>query len=102
MKRKRRVELHIERREISVFAGAGMFPGQSADLPRQDGTGLLPASHFACPTCGAVNMILLTDAVSSSGLDLAALNQGMQNGSVHFHRAPSGEWWICTKSFHQS
>jgi hypothetical protein len=47
-------------------------------------------------------VILLTDAVSSPRTDLAALNLGMQNGRVHFHLDPSGEWWICTESLQQS
>jgi hypothetical protein len=45
---------------------------------------------------------MLTEAVADKRLDLSALNQGMQDGSIHFHRSPSGEWWICTKSLHQS
>ena len=102
MRRKRRVELHIEHREISIFAAAGPVPGQTADLHLSDGTGLLQVRHAACPTCGSADLVLLTDAVAHDRLDLATLNQGMQNGSVHFHRSPSGEWWICTKSLHQS
>jgi hypothetical protein len=102
VKSKRRVELHIEHREISVFAGAGTLPAQPADPARQDGAGPLPAKQRTCPTCGSHDVILLTDAVSSPRMDLAALNLGMQNGKVHFHLAPSGEWWICTKSLHKS
>jgi hypothetical protein len=102
VRKKRRVELHIEHREISVFAGTGTAGGQPVDLANSDGTGLLHVRHTACPTCGSADLVLLTDAVSNGRLDLATLNQGMQNGSVHFHRSPSGEWWICTKSLHQS
>jgi len=46
--------------------------------------------------------VLLTDAVAHQHLDLATLNQGMQDGSVHFHRSPAGEWWICTQSLRQN
>jgi len=99
---KRRVELHIEHREISVFAGTGASPAQPVDPVRQDAAGPLPAKHRTCPTCGSQDVILLTDAVSSPRTDLAALNLGMQNGRVHFHLDPSGEWWICTESLQQS
>jgi hypothetical protein len=106
VKRKRRVELHIEHREISVFATPGQSVGtpygQPVDFPRSDGTGLLQVRHAACPSCGSADLVLLSDAVAHARVDLAALNQGMQDGSVHFHRSPSGEWWICTHSMHQS
>lgn len=62
---------------------------------------MLQVRHAACPTCGSPDLALLTDAVSQARLDLAVLNRGMQDGSVHFHRSPSGEWWICTKSLPQ-
>ena len=106
MTKKRRVEIHIEHSEISVFASSGSLAGQAADLRpdlrREDAAGLLHVRRADCPTCGSPSLVLLTEAVSHARLDLAALNQGMQDGSVHYHRSPSGEWWICTKSFQQS
>jgi hypothetical protein len=106
--RKRRIELYIEHREIYVFAGAGPLPGQTRqgqtkqgkaiDQPESGGTGTLQVRPTACPTCGSPDLVLLTDAIAHAHLALATLNQGMQDGSVHFHRSPSGEWWICTKS----
>jgi hypothetical protein len=102
VRRKRRVELHIEHREISVFAGTGPYPTPPINISTLDGAGLSQARQSACPTCGSSELVLMTDAVTNSRLDLATLNQGMQNGSVHFHRSPSGEWWICTRSLQQS
>jgi len=99
---KRRVELHIERREISVFAGSGALCAQPVDQARQDEAEPLPAKHRICPTCGSQDVILLTDAVSSPRMDLAALNLGMQNGKVHFHLATSGEWCVCAESLYKS
>jgi hypothetical protein len=100
--RKRRVELHIEHSEISIFAGAGPSPGISNDSPIADTLGLMQARHAVCPNCGSPDLVLLTDAVAHSRLDLSTLNQGMQDGSVHYHRSPSGEWWICSKSLQQT
>ena len=102
MRSKRRIELHIEHREISVFAVSGALPAQAADPAKQDEAADLTAKHRICPTCGSQDVIVLTDAVSSPRMDLAALNLGMQNGRVHFHLAPSGEWWICTQSLYKS
>lgn len=107
MRRKRRVEVHIEHREISIFTGGSAAAGRTADfyragLPTSDTTGVLQGGHAACPTCGSRDLVMLTEAVADKRLDLSALNQGMQDGSIHFHRSPSGEWWICTKSLHQS
>ena len=104
MRKKRRVELHIERREISIFAGPGFAPpsGLPVQFPSSDATGLLNVRHAACPTCGSADLALLADAVSNASLDLACLNQRMEDGSLHFHRSPSGEWWICNRSLQQS
>ena len=101
MRKKRRVELHIEHREISVFATSGSMPAYApahpSDLVPSDAS-LVEVRAAACPTCGSPNLVLLTDTVASDRLDLAALNQGMQDGSVLVHRSPSGEWWICARS----
>jgi hypothetical protein len=82
------------------------MPVQSAGYaPEQhltDSAALLPARHASCPTCASTDLVLLTDAVAHQHLDLATLNQGMQDGSVHFHRSPAGEWWICTQSLRQN
>lgn len=102
MKRKRRVEIQIEHREISIYSGAGPPPGQAVNFSASDGTGLMQVRHAACPACGSLDLALLTDAVARARLDLVALNQGMQDGSIHLHRSPSGEWWICNKSLQQT
>ena len=101
MRRKRRVELHIEHREISIFAGHGPPPEQTFAAPNSDTSGLIHSRNALCPTCGSPDLLLLTDAVAQANLDFTTLNQGMQDGSVHFHRSPSGEWWICKKSLNQ-
>jgi hypothetical protein len=98
VRKKRRLELHIERREISVFAR----PRQVTDLSSAEGADAMQMSQTACPTCGSKDLILLTEAVTQKHLDFALLNQGMQEGSIHYHRSNSDEWWICTKSQSQT
>ena len=102
MRKKRRVEIHIERREISVFASKRFSTEQALPLPQPDGPGLSPSGELVCPTCGAPDLVLLTSAVANDGQDLAVLKQGMQAGSIHFHRSESGQWWLCTRSLRQS
>jgi hypothetical protein len=100
VKKKRRVELHIEHREISIFARPGQSQRQVIEMPWPEGAGLSQIRRMACPNCGS-DLILLTDAVTHAHLDLALLTLGMQEGRIHFHRSNSGDWWICTKSFQQ-
>ncbi len=102
MGKKRRVELHIEHREISIFAGSPTLSGQTIDFRQSDPAGFFGVRHVSCPTCASSDLALSTDAVTHSSLDLSALNQRMQDVSVHFRRSPSSERWICTKSLHQS
>jgi hypothetical protein len=101
VRKKGRGELHIEHREVSIFAGGPAVSRQAIDFRQSDATRFLQVRQTACPTCGSPELQMLTDAVTNFRLDLAALNKGIQDGSVHFHRSPSGEWWICTKSLHQ-
>ena len=108
LKKKRRVELHIEHREITVFAGPGGMAGQQsprAACSPQASPGasseMLALSH-ACPVCGSFQLVPLAETVSSPGIDLRVLQQGMADGSVHLHRSPDGAWWICTASLKQS
>jgi hypothetical protein len=98
VRKKRRVELQIEHREVSIFTGPSR---QTIDFHQSDTTGSLQVGHAACPTCGSPELQMLSDAATNFRFDLAALNKGIQDGSIHFHRSHSGEWWICTKSLHK-
>lgn len=102
MRRRRRVEIQIERREIALYSGGGPLPAQVTNLSRPDGPGSPPVAHTSCPACGSPDLLPLADAVSYARLDLSLLNQGMESGSVHFHSSPSGEWWLCIRSLTQS
>jgi hypothetical protein len=102
MKKKRRVELQIERREISLFARAGGLMTQAALSTGPEVSGLRHMKPNACSTCGSTDLLLLADATASSGIDLGALQLGVENGSVHIHRSVTGEWWICMRSLQHS
>jgi hypothetical protein len=100
--KKRRVELHIEHDEISTFAGSPTLADPTIDFRQSDPASFFVVRHVSCLTNAISDLALSTDAVTHSSLDLSALNQRMQDVSVHFRRSPSSERWICTKSLHQS
>jgi hypothetical protein len=93
MKRKRRVSLQIEHREIALFASPpepqpGEAPGGQPVAARPE----------KCPVCGAPDMLPLADAVATAALSLAALHEGMQRNRFHLHYSPAGRWWVCKQS----
>ena len=102
MRRKRRVEIHIEHREISIFSSLAPPPAQSLNATTSGSGAILKVGSSTCPTCGSPELVLLTDAVTRASFDVTALNQGMRDGRIHYHRTPSGEWWLCAKSLAKS
>jgi hypothetical protein len=100
MKKKRRVELQIERREISLFARTRGMMTQAAVPTGPEVSGLRCVQPNSCPTCGSADLLLLADATGSLGLDLGTLQLGVETGKVHIHRSVSDEWWVCIRSLH--
>jgi hypothetical protein len=98
MNRRRRVEVQIEQREISLFAGSGANL-KNGPLP-MFGNVSGPCEFAACPTCGSPGMLLLAGAVAQQSLDLTALEHGAKSGAIHLHRSASGHWWVCAQSLH--
>jgi hypothetical protein len=98
VKRKRRVEIHIERREISVFGAPGFISAEPPGSSWPETSGLQCIRPPACPACGSPDLLLLAEAVSLAGLDVASLQTGIEKGRYHLHCSGSGEWWICRQS----
>jgi len=98
VKTKRRVEIHIERREVSVFAGSGVSAELAAASADPRAGGLERIRPAACPACGSADLLPLTEAVVLAGLDVAALQREIDSGRLHLHCSPSGEWWVCGQS----
>jgi hypothetical protein len=94
MKKKRRVVVQIEHCEFSMFAATG------AAQMGQDGSEPKPSKPEVCPTCGSAGMLPLAEAVLMGALNVATLQSGAENGSVHLHCAASREWWVCKQSLH--
>ncbi len=105
MKRTRRIQVEIARRELSIFA-AGEQPVAPAATPApglspalaENLSGLLESRPSACSICGATRMEALADALSQSAISIAALQQGIAGGEVHFQQSPAGTWWVCVES----
>ena len=95
VRKKRRVELHIERREISVFAGVGYPLEPVVNSEARERSGLWHAMPAVCPLCGSSELMLLAEAVARPETDLAALNLAFESGEVHAHRSADGDWWVC-------
>lgn len=102
MRRKRRVELHIEHREVSIFAAGPPVSRQAIDFRQLNATSLSPVIHPPNPSRGSLELQMFAGSVTNFRPDLAVLNGTMQNGSVPLHRSLSGERQICTESLHQS
>lgn len=98
VKKKRRVEIQIERREISLFSGP--TAGAPQTQASATGNGLSAERPAACPTCGSPNLLLLSEAVARGELQRVSLQTMVEAGSFHLHCSASGEWWVCATSIH--
>jgi len=101
VKKKRRVEFQIEHSEVSIFAAAGTLARRNSTPGSPDSSGLIHGKPERCPTCGSSAMLPLADSLSALAPDLSTLQQRINDGTVHLHRSPAGEWWICTQSLQQ-
>jgi hypothetical protein len=98
VKKTRRVEIQIERREISLFSGPAAGASQSQAAAAEIIRGAeRPA---ACPSCGSPNLLLLAEAVASGELQKVSLQSMIDAGSFHLHCSAAGEWWVCAPSIH--
>ena len=100
MKRKRRIEVQIERREVSVFSAFGntapVWPGSATT-----GSGLREMRPEVCPVCGAAEMVPLAEGMAAAGLAMAVFRDGLENSKFHLQHTGSGDWWVCRPSLEQ-
>jgi len=114
MKRRRRVEVRIERHELSIFAGppagsganpddnaeinSGGDPGTGLTTLERDRSGLRHIKPERCPMCGSTEMLLLADAIALDSSSVALLKEDLEKGRSHLHCSTSGDWWVCGQS----
>jgi len=121
VKRRRRLEIRVERHELSIYSGSAH--SGSARTPAQTSSpahppaanrviaaqlnpgGIqpdLPVQPEPCPICGAQRRLPLADAIAAATLTSNALKDGLEAGCFHLHCSRSGEWWLCSQSPHAS
>jgi hypothetical protein len=100
VKKRRRVEFQIEHREISIYASSSGLSGTVPSPTPTEIGGLLYLKPEICPTCGSPGMTPLAESLAALNTDLATLQRRINEGSVHLHRSPAGEWRLCTRSLH--
>lgn len=98
MKRRRRIEVRIEHREISVFSSQHGPAGDQAGKGAESSIVGNSAAPATCPSCGSNQLLSLTEVIVSPGLDIVSLQNGVNRGIFHLHRNSAGEWLICRES----
>jgi hypothetical protein len=105
LKKRRRIEVLIERRELSIYGVSPPFGetsiGGVEGEPKSRGTSRSEAERPAiCPTCGATEMLRLTEAMALMALNPAPPGSNAERGKVHFILSASEECWVCKPSLH--
>lgn len=107
MKRRRRIEVLIERRELSIFSASspggearagGMADGAEIRGAQENGT----EKPARCPTCGSTEMLRLSEAMALVALDPIPPGSGSERSKVHCMFSASEECWVCKPSLHLS
>jgi len=107
LKKRRRIEVVIERRELSVFA---VPPSGERAQPGSPDGGANPAGGdeireerpSRCPTCGSTEMLRLSEAMALVALDPLSTGSGADRSNVHYTFSLSEECWVCKPSLHLS
>lgn len=95
MRKKRRVTVEIEHREISFSAGPGGIAPQGARKERE----LVRATRpLTCPTCSGEVVLSLAEAMAEPGFTQAMLERRAAGTGLHMGQFGSGEWWVCKGS----
>jgi len=107
LKKRRRIEVLIERREMSIYGvsplGGGTNIGgfESGTKPR--GASESEAERPAiCPTCGSTEMLRLSEAMTLIALDPVSPGSSAERSNVHCVFSASEECWVCKPSLHLS
>ena len=109
MKRRRRVEIRVERHELSIYSGSPSAPVSPPNVCGDSGRGavidaqLVPAGlrgaePDSCPICGSQHLIPLANAIARTDGSSTSLKDGLEAGIFHLHCSSTGEWWVCSQS----
>lgn len=104
MKKRRRIEVLIERRELSIF-GASSFAGEAKIGGTAEGRGASGSGEdkpAICPTCGSTEMLRLSEAMTLMAFDPVSPGSSAERSNVHCTFSASDECWVCKPSLHLS
>ena len=106
MKKKRRIEVFIERRELSIFGipppDVGAKPGSESGASIRGAPEKREERPTRCATCGSTEMVPLSEAMALMALDPALQGSSTERSNVHCTFSISEECWVCKPSLHLS
>ena len=107
MKRRRRIEVLIERHELSIFgvspvAGEAKIGGVAGGSDGRGTSGSGEDKPASCPTCGSTEMLRLSEAMTLVALNPVQPGASAERSNVHCMFSTSEECWVCKPSLHLS
>lgn len=102
MKKRRRIEVLIERRELSIV---GVSPSSGGAKPAGGQGGASPGGQDTreeapsrCATCGSTEMLPLTEAMALVAFHPGPPGSNAERSNVHCTFSRSEECWVCKPS----
>ena len=106
MKKRRRIEVFIERRELSVYGIPPSVGGAKPDSESGASIHGVPERReerpSRCSTCGSTEMLRLTEAMALMALDPLSPGSDGKQSDVHCTFWNSVECWVCKPSLRLS
>jgi hypothetical protein len=102
VKRKQRIEIQIERRELSIFSSLASN-SRAGEKNRAHENSEFLAGHKRdnperCLTCGSTDMMLLSEAMTLATLGSLRTESSTVLINCHLQCSSSDEWWVCRPS----
>jgi hypothetical protein len=103
MRKTRKVTLQIEHQEISLSTVKAAAAHPSPRPSRQPAPiAVAFGLPSACPECGSASILPLASALAEPGFTLELLQKSVAGRRLHLGQTPSGEWWVCRQSLHNT
>jgi hypothetical protein len=107
LKKRRRIEVLIERRELSIhgvlpFAGEPNLGSVESGAKNREASDNDAERPSICPTCGSTEILRLSEALALIALDPVPPGSSAERSNVHCMFSASEECWVCKPSLHLS
>ncbi len=93
MKRKRRLSIEFEHREVTVTVRRSIDAAALEDEARVDGN-----ASAGCRMCGCQNLLPLGESMARYPGNQADLSLALTTGELHL-ASGGGQLWLCERSF---